>query len=530
MSTAVDLYLDLLKRTLQDNIRTDLDEMVASAHGQVPRRHARQDGSEWPPSSDIHTLIGSQRLDNIRHCIETVLRDSIPGDYAEAGTERGGACVFAQAVLKSLGNKNRRLWLANTFSGTVTADAANGLLAVPKEEVKALFERYGLWDENIELLEGDYEETLAEVPIKTLAVIRIDGDSYESTIQALENLYSKLSDGGFVIVDDYGVRETCKAAVDDFRAEKNIVDTLHQIDHSGVYWRRAEDTITTSKIDPEYVTIQYAAGETVTQPTYSDEGYDLVRELWLRIGWNKNVYYRFSWANNALQQIPDDVLMVQQVIWNVKPDLIIECGTFAGGFSVFLASVLESIGFGSVLSVDIDHSNVNRELVAAVPYSGRIKFFESDSVAEPALAEARKHVARAQRVLVILDSDHSYQHVLDELRCYGKFVTPKSYMIVMDGAMTQFALTPRGEDDWVHDNPHRAVMDYLKEDDSFQIDETFNSFPLTHAPDGYLQKLGSPEDTQTSPLKKFWRQIVPVRLRLSLRRMRDSLSPRIGSK
>lgn len=205
------------------------------------------EGRIWPP--DAETMIGLRRLDNLQRCIQDVLRDQIPGDLIETGVWRGGAAIFMRAVLKAYGDANRTVWAADSFRGLpqpnperYPADAGDrhwsfAELAIPLEEVQANFARYGLLDQQVRFLAGWFRDTLPTAPIARLAVLRLDGDMYESTMDALNSLYGKLSVGGYVLVDDFAM-PTCRAAVDDFRATHGITEAIEPVDWSGVFWRR----------------------------------------------------------------------------------------------------------------------------------------------------------------------------------------------------------------------------------------------------------------------------------------------------
>lgn len=209
----------------------------------------RSRGLGWPARAQ--TLIGLQRLDNIQYCVETVLQEGVPGDLIETGVWRGGACIFMRAILKAHGDQTRAVWLADSFTGLPLPNAAdypadagdkhhawNDFFAVSRAEVEANFRRYGLLDGRVRFLEGWFKDTLPTAPIERLAVMRLDGDMYESTMQALEALYPKLSPGGFVIVDDYYL-PPCARAINDFRGAQGIADPIREIDGNAVFWRRA---------------------------------------------------------------------------------------------------------------------------------------------------------------------------------------------------------------------------------------------------------------------------------------------------
>ena len=197
-----------------------------------------------------HTMIGKKRLDNLQHCIETVISENIPGDFIETGIWRGGVCIFMRGILAAYGITDRTVWAADSFEGvpppTWPEDAGFDIsrdvlpvLAVPLEDVQQLFRRYGLLDDTVQFLKGWFKDSLPGAPIEKLSILRLDGDLYESTTTALAPLFDKVSRGGFVIVDDYGSCPPCKRAIDDFRAQRGIIDALQVIDGQSVYWRKS---------------------------------------------------------------------------------------------------------------------------------------------------------------------------------------------------------------------------------------------------------------------------------------------------
>lgn len=240
-SVARELYLDLLKKCLT--------RVAFGEEGLDPE--VRQEGRDWP--AEAETMIGLRRLDNLQECVESVLEAGTPGDLIECGVWRGGATILMRAVLKAFGDTERTVWVADSFEGLprpdperYPADAESSLwrfdeLAVSEAEVRVNFARYGLLDEQVRFLKGWFRDTLPRAPIEQLAVLRLDGDMYESTIIALESLYPKVTPGGFVIVDDYGAVAGCRAAVDDFRGRFGIAEPLVDIDWTGVFWQRAEN-------------------------------------------------------------------------------------------------------------------------------------------------------------------------------------------------------------------------------------------------------------------------------------------------
>jgi O-methyltransferase len=209
---------------------------------------ARAEGRDWP--ADAETMIGLPRLDNLQFCITDVLRRGVPGDLIETGVWRGGATIFMRGVLKAYGDSDRTVWVADSFQGLpkpnvrqAPADAGDilwtyGYLAVPLKTVQRNFARYGLLDSQVRFLVGWFRDTLPDAPIDRLAVLRLDGDMYESTMDALRALYPKLSVGGYIIIDDYECLSPCKQAVDDYRAEHGITEPIQYIDWTGAFWQR----------------------------------------------------------------------------------------------------------------------------------------------------------------------------------------------------------------------------------------------------------------------------------------------------
>jgi hypothetical protein len=249
-SIAAQLYLDLLKGCLTRLIFPDscvnLDLVPTGAFDP----EARRNGQDWP--SEAETMIGWKRLDGLQTCVEDILRRNIPGDLFEAGVWRGGASILMRGVLKVYGDTRRIVWLADSFQGLPQADAVrypadagdhladfNAYLGVPLQEVKNNFARYGLLDEQVRFLAGWFRDTLPGAPVERIAILRLDGDMYESTTDILENLYWRVSPGGYVVIDDYGALANCKAAVHDFRDKHRITERIQPIDWTGVLWQRS---------------------------------------------------------------------------------------------------------------------------------------------------------------------------------------------------------------------------------------------------------------------------------------------------
>ncbi|MGC4770463.1 TylF/MycF family methyltransferase [Micromonospora sp. DT44] len=266
------LYCDLLKKALTRYVFRETwmpyQPRRGSLHGKLYQRgrhllqrkglelvlqfpfdaEARANGRDWPPEAD--TMIGLRRLDNLERCIADVLDRGVPGDLIETGVWRGGATIFMRGMLRAYGDRDRTVWVADSFRGLPKPDPRRvedvedalwqvPFLAVSQEQVMKNFERYGLLDDQVRFLKGWFSDTLPTAPVERLAVMRLDGDLYDSTMVALRSLYPKLSVGGYVIIDDYHAVRGCKQAVDDFRAEHGIEDELHQVDWTCRYWQRS---------------------------------------------------------------------------------------------------------------------------------------------------------------------------------------------------------------------------------------------------------------------------------------------------
>jgi SAM-dependent methyltransferase len=196
-----------------------------------------------------NTMIGRRRLENLHGCLESILRDGVKGDCIECGVWRGGAALYMRGFWAAHQASDRTVWLADSFEGlpkpSLAADqdldlsaAKFPMLAVDQETVRELFHRYGLLDSQVKFLKGWFKDTLSSAPIERLSLLRLDGDLYESTWDSLSALYPKVEPGGFVIVDDYGCLPQCRQAVDEFRRQNGIAESIREIDWTGVYWRK----------------------------------------------------------------------------------------------------------------------------------------------------------------------------------------------------------------------------------------------------------------------------------------------------
>lgn len=222
---------------------------------------------------------------------------------------------------------------------------------------------------------------------------------------------------------------------------------------------------------------------------FSTEGFELLSDLWVKVGWNEKYGYTFSWFGIPVIQLPEDMLRVQEVIWQLKPDLVIETGIAHGGSLIFYASLFQAIGRGRVVGIDIKIQPHNRAAIEMHPLSGRISLIEGSSTDPTTIAAVRSHVQPGETVLVILDSNHLYNHVTAELEAYAPMVTPGSYIVATDGIMSELADTPRGTRNWIEDNPACAARDFSARYSNFRLEQPsrpFNESSLTRTPTWWL--------------------------------------------
>jgi hypothetical protein len=241
-----ELYLDLLVKTLTNVI---YGGDASTRPGQTGfDSKLRERGGDWP--SVAHTMVGLVRLTNLKQLTQRTIDERILGDYIETGVWRGGCCILMRAVLEANQVRDRKVYVADSFAGLpppkpdqYPIDAGDIFhtyrqLAIPIEQVRSNFATYGLLDDQVVFVPGFFQDTLPSLKAGPFALIRLDGDMYESTIVALTSLYPKLSPGGFVIIDDYDLPR-CKAAVDDFRRDRSIRSAIKYIDGAGVWWRKS---------------------------------------------------------------------------------------------------------------------------------------------------------------------------------------------------------------------------------------------------------------------------------------------------
>jgi hypothetical protein len=214
-----------------------------------PNINARLIGHDWPYYAD--TMIGLKRIQNIKECVIDTIQNNIKGDLIETGVWRGGATIYMRALLKILDVKDKKVWVADSFEGLPKPnenqyvhdtgdDHIQDLLKVSIEDVKHNFSKYDLLDEQVVFLKGWFKDTLPTAAIQQLSILRLDGDMYESTMDALTNLYPKLSIGGYIIIDDYNAIKNCRQAVEDYRLKYNISEKIIAVDKACVFWKKTK--------------------------------------------------------------------------------------------------------------------------------------------------------------------------------------------------------------------------------------------------------------------------------------------------
>jgi O-methyltransferase len=243
---AYECYKELLIRTISNTIYQDPPLRTWGDNGFDWEK--RMDGRDWP--SLAHSMVGTLRLTNLADLVTRVLEEGVPGDLIETGVWRGGSCILMRGLLKAYGDQARNVVAADSFVGLPPPNEERYVhdkgdnfylyseLAVSLEQVKANFEKYGLLDDKVEFVQGLFKNSLPALRDRQFALIRLDGDLYESTMDSLVNLYDTVPVGGFVVIDDYGAIPACREAVTDFRASRGILETIERIDWAGVWWRK----------------------------------------------------------------------------------------------------------------------------------------------------------------------------------------------------------------------------------------------------------------------------------------------------
>lgn len=243
------------------------------------------------------------------------------------------------------------------------------------------------------------------------------------------------------------------------------------------------------------VVAETAAGRE-EHPLDSPAAFRLITREWLAVGWTQRYSYSFTWLGRPLIQLPEDVLRIQEVIHTVKPDVIVETGVAHGGSLIFYASLCKATDRGRVIGVDIEIRPHNRSAITAHPLAPYITLIEGSSTDPATVEQVRQLISPGETVLVILDSNHSRDHVLAELTAYGPLVTPGSYIVATDGIMQDVAGRPGAKPEWTWDNPQEAARLFVKSNPGWQLADPpllFNEGAITERvtywPGAYLRRL-----------------------------------------
>lgn len=229
---------------------------------------------------------------------------------------------------------------------------------------------------------------------------------------------------------------------------------------------------------------------------YSNQAFAELLRLWVKVGWDRKYSYGFTWMGRPMIQLPEDVIRIQETIYRIKPDVLIETGVAHGGSLIFYASLFKAMGKGRVVGIDIEIRPHNRKAIEDHELAAAITLIEGSSTATDTLEKARAQIAPNERVLVILDSNHLRDHVAQELRMYSPLVTQGSYIIATDGIMEEVYDVPHGTPSWKEDNPASAARAFAREHPEFELEtqppflfnETQGSVQATYWPSAYLRR------------------------------------------
>ncbi len=238
------------------------------------------------------------------------------------------------------------------------------------------------------------------------------------------------------------------------------------------------------------VNLRLIAGDAATEvELYSQEGLEFVAALWVKLAAEYRLMYEPTWLGIPVIQLPSDIVMLQELIWQLRPDVIVETGVAHGGGVVLYASMCQLVGHGHVIGVDIEIRPHNRAAIENHPLADRISLVEGSSTDPDTFAAVERVCAGARNVMVVLDSNHSTDHVYREMEMYGRLVPPGGYMVVMDGAQAHVWDIPRGKAEWRDSNPLLAIRRFLGEHAEFRSDPYYTRLHITQSPEGFLRRL-----------------------------------------
>lgn len=228
----------------------------------------------------------------------------------------------------------------------------------------------------------------------------------------------------------------------------------------------------------------------------SPQAFKIISEAWLRSGWDSKYVYSFAWMGRPIIQLPEDMIRIQEVIFNIKPDIIIETGVAHGGSLIFYATLCKAMGKGKIIGIDIEIRPHNRKAIKEHFLSPFITLLEGSSTQPEIISQVQQQVQPGDKVLILLDSNHTYSHVLDELKAYSSIVSLNSYIVATDGIMEYVAGAPRTKPDWISNNPKKAAEHFVNENPNFIIEEPVFPFNegviterITYWPGAFVKRI-----------------------------------------
>ncbi|QIF05177.1 TylF/MycF/NovP-related O-methyltransferase [Roseimicrobium sp. ORNL1] len=413
-------YLDLLESTL-----------LGLPYTEGLQTLERREGHHWPETA--HSMIGAERMRHLRACVETVLREQVPGDLMETGVWRGGACILMRGVLKAFGDNARTVWVADSFAGLpppneqkYPADRGDNLhefkeLAIPMEQVQANFRQYGLLDPQVQFLKGWFSETLPHAGVSQIAVLRLDGDMYESTMDALTHLYPKLSPGGYCIIDDYGAIPACRQAVRDYRAAHNIDEPISMIDWTGGFWRKTGSTSETAETTFSSVVQPAASGE--APPSALSDISTALADV------------RLGHANGAwTEHIPFAFWLVE----HLRPRVIVELGVHKGGsYCAFCQGVEQSHVDARCYGIDTFEGDEHAgryasSVLAQLRAYHDPRYGSFSTIIQSTFADALSHFEDGSIDLLHIDGQHYYEDVKQDFEAWLPKLSRRAVVLFHD--------------------------------------------------------------------------------------------------
>lgn len=253
-------------------------------------------------------------------------------------------------------------------------------------------------------------------------------------------------------------------------------------------------------IDFENSTVSHLSSDagSSTYPLGTADAFDLIAKAYLRAGWDNKYVYSFTWMGRPIIQLPDDMIRIQELIYKVKPDILIEIGVAHGGSLIYYSSLMEAMGKGRVIGVDLEIRAQNRVAIEKHEMFHRIDLVEGNSIDQKTLELVKKYIKSDDKVMVLLDGNHSYEHVLSELNLYGDLISRGSYILAMDGIQRDLVGAPRSNEDWSWNNAANAAEDFVRNNQNFIIDYPMPVFnegkvvnPVTYWPSAYIKKIAA---------------------------------------